>query len=342
MNASKNKILVSALEPSANLHLEEILRHEAFEIIGIFDERFGTPLYSSREFSVMGFIDVLPKIAKAKEAIAELAFLSQNVDKVLLIDAPSFNLPLAKAIKKINPKCVIIYYILPKVWAWKKRRIRTVKKYVDKTAYIFPFEKEYWGDGYVGNPLLDELTEFREEKETGVIAFLAGSRKSEVLSLMPIFRELAQKIEKKALLVIPPSLKENKELYGDISGFELCYNTSLALQKSDFAYICSGTATLEAAIVGTPFVLIYKARALEYFIAKQLVKLRYVGLANILFEKEGLDAFHTEYLQTFDVPTLLQESSYTRLEEFQKKSRKIREILAHGSSEKVVALLKEK
>ena len=94
------KILISSLEPSANLHLAEILKKEKFEIVGIFDESFGTPLYSSKEFSVMGFLDVLPKIFKAKEAIKELAFLSKDCDKVLLIDAPSFNIPLAKEIKK--------------------------------------------------------------------------------------------------------------------------------------------------------------------------------------------------------------------------------------------------
>ena len=153
------KILVSSLEPSANLHLGEILKEEKFEIVGIFDEKFGTPLYGSREFAVMGFIDVIPKILKAKEAIKNLANLSKECDKVLLIDGPSFNLPLAKEIKKVNPSIEIIYYILPKVWAWKKGRIKTVNKYVDKKAYIFPFEEEFWGKGYVGNPLLDEIKE---------------------------------------------------------------------------------------------------------------------------------------------------------------------------------------
>jgi len=334
------KILVSSLEPSANLHLGEILKKEKFEIVGIFDEKFGKPLYSSKEFSVMGFIDVLPKILKAKEAIKELAFLSKSCDKVLLIDGPSFNIPLAKEIKKVNPNIEIIYYILPKVWAWKKGRIKTINKYIDKKAYIFPFEKEYWGEGYVGNPLLDEITTFRDEKIYNQVAFLAGSRKSEIKSLMPIFREIAQQIDVKKVLVVPKIYENNMDIYGDISDFEISFDTHKTLLKSDFAYICSGTATLEAAIIGTPFVLMYKAREIEYLIAKMFVKLNYVGLANIIFEKEGLEAFHKEYLQKFNINELLEDYKTSNLQKWLQKSKKIREILKFGSSENVIKLLK--
>jgi len=334
------KILVSSLEPSANLHLGEILKKEKFEIVGIFDEKFGKPLYSSKEFSVMGFIDVIPKILKAKEAIKELAFLSKDCDKVLLIDGPSFNIPLAKEIKKINPNIEIIYYILPKVWAWKKGRIKTINKYIDKKAYIFPFEKEYWVDTYVGNPLLDEITTFRDNKTYNQVAFLAGSRKSEIKSLMPIFRELAKKVNTKKVLVVPKIYENNMGIYGDISDFEISYETHTTLLKSDFAYICSGTATLEAAIIGTPFVLMYKARKIEYFIAKMFVKLNYVGLANIIFEKEGLDKFHKEYLQEFDIDELINDYQTSNLTNWLKKSQKIRDILKFGSSDNVIKLLK--
>jgi hypothetical protein len=102
------KLLVSALEPSANLHLEPILNAlEKCELYGIFDERFGKPLMPSRAFSIMGFLDALPKIRKAKKAIKIMARMSFFVDKVLLIDSPAFNLPLAKAIKTINPNVEI-------------------------------------------------------------------------------------------------------------------------------------------------------------------------------------------------------------------------------------------
>ena len=335
------KLLVSALEPSANLHLREILKVGKFEIRGIFDEEFGEPVYSSKEFSVMGFFDVLPKIFKAKKAIKELALLSKNCDKVLLIDAPSFNIPLAKEIKNINPNIEIIYYILPKVWAWKSGRIKTINQYIDKKAYIFPFEKEIWKDGYyVGNPLLDEIKEFRDEKLYGNIAFLAGSRKSEIKSLMPIFRELSKKIDKNSILVVPKIYKNSvNEIYGDVSGFEIIFDTRKALLKSDFAYICSGTATLESAIIGVPFVLMYKARYLEYLIAKSFVKLDFVGLANIIFQKAGKAQFHNEYLQDFDIHILLEEYQISSLKEAKQKREELLEILKFGSRDNILKII---
>lgn len=336
------KLLVSAIEPSANLHLKEILKREDFEIIGVFDKSLGEPIVDSNEFNVMGFFDIVPKISLAKKTINKLALLSKEVDKVLLIDAPSFNLRVAKEIKKINPDVEIIYYILPKIWAWKKRRLKEINKFIDKKAYIFPFEKEYYKDGiYVGNPLLDEINEFRDDKEYNNVAFLPGSRRSEINFLMPVFRELAKKIDKKPLLVVPKIYKKNIEsIYGNVKDFDIIFDTKKALLKSDFAYICSGTATLESAIIGVPFVLMYKARWIEYLIAKSLVKLNYVGLANIIFEKENLGEFHKEYLQSFDIDKLIADYKNANLKEFLDKSKKLREILKYPSAKNIIKLIK--
>ena len=337
------KILVSAIEPSANLHLKEIIKGcKECEFVGIFDKKLGSSI-DSNQFNVMGFLDVLPKIKLAKETIEKLSEEAKNADKVLLIDAPSFNLRLAKKIKEKYPKKEIIYYILPKVWAWKKGRIRDVNKYVDKKAYIFPFEREIWRDGiYVGNPLLDEIKEYRDKKIYKNIAFLPGSRISEINSLMPIFRKVASKIDVNKLLVVPYIYKDRiLEIYGDVSDFEIVYDTKRALLRSDFAYICSGTATLEAAIIGTPFVLMYKARWIEYIIAKMLVRLNYVGLANIIFEKENLKEFHKEYLQTFDIDKLIEDYKNSSIDEFRNKSKKLREILKFGSNLNLINILKD-
>jgi len=336
------KILVSAIEPSANLHLREILKRlDGYKIEGIYDKELGNPIIDSNEFNVMGFLDVLPKVKLGKEAIEKLAKMSKEVNKVLLIDAPSFNLRVAKKIKSLNPEVEIIYYILPKVWAWKKGRIKEVNKYVDKKAYIFPFEKEIWKDGiYVGNPILDEIKEFRDEKEKGYVAFLPGSRKSEIKHLMPIFKKLVKKIDKKPFLVIPKIYKNKlDEIYGNVKEFEIVFDTKKALLNSDFAYVCSGTATLEAGIIGVPFVLMYKTRWIEYLIAKSLVKLNYVGLCNIIFEREGLGEFHKEFLQVFDEKELLKEYKRANLEEFRSKAKMLRMILKFGSADNVAKLL---
>ncbi len=336
------KLLISALEPSANLHLKPILNNlHDIKICGIFDKSFGDPLYPSDEFSVMGIVDVIPKIFKAKEAIFELAYLSKDSDVALLIDSPAFNIPLAKAIKKANPNIKIIYYILPKVWVWKKDRVKLVERYCDVLASIFPFELQFYKSAkYVGNPLLDQITYTKDINKTyNSVAFLPGSRKSEIKSLMPIFKEVAKEIDKKKLLVIPPFFTQEKikKLYGDIDDFTLVYNTHSALYESDFAFICSGTATLEAALIGTPFVLSYKAKRLDFFLAKMFIKLKYAGLANIIFDFEKKDKLHTELLQnSVTVKNLLHEYQNFDPKKFHVASKELHQILQHGSAKNII------
>ncbi len=297
------KLLVSALEPSANLHLQNLLTQtKGMELRGIFDEKFGEPLISPKEFSVMGFVDAIKKVFAAKKAINALVKEAAECDKALLIDAPAFNLPLAKAIKKAYPNKEIIYYILPKVWAWKKGRIATIERYTDAQAYIFPFEKMFWHKGvYVGNPLMEEIKEKKmEPTHSNITAFLPGSRKGEITKLMPIFREVAIKIDGIKLLAIPPFFDDTQisELYGDTSGFEIVKDAKYALFEASKAVICSGTATLEASIIGTPTLLVYKAKPIDYWIAKKFVtSLKHIGLANIIADFEGVGEIHPELLQ---------------------------------------------
>ena len=339
------KLLISALEPSANLHLAPILEElpEA-QISGIFDPKFGDPLYASSEFSVMGFLDVLPRIFKAKEAILEMVFLARDVDTVLLIDSPAFNLPLAKAIKKAYPDKKIVYYILPKVWAWNRKRVKKVEAYVDVQASIFPFEKQFYSHAtYVGNPLLDEISAVHDpSRDYHRTAFLPGSRRGEIRKLMPVFREVAAQIEGAKTVVVPSFFKgrDLEALYGDLSGFEISYDMQKSVSESDFAFICSGTATLEAALIGTPFVLAYKAKALDYFIGSRLVKLNHVGLANIIMDFEGGEEVHREFLQNaVTAENLLEAYRNFDKERFSQNAKRLREILAHGSAKNVVNLL---
>ena len=336
------KLLVSALEPSSNLHLKHILPHLDCELCGIFDKDLGPAIYDFREFSVMGIFDILPKIFKAKEAINELVFLAKDSDKILLIDAPAFNLPLAKAIKKSYPNKEVIYYILPKVWVWKKHRVRLVEKYVDKIVSIFPFEKKYYKNSlYFGNPLLDEIKYFKEKLSVNnKIAFLPGSRKKEIKYLMPIYKELRKNKKEESLLVIPPFFDDSsiKELYGDISSFTVLRDARQALYESDFAYVCSGTATLEAALIGTPFVLVYKISALEFFLANLLINFKQAGLANIIFSYSGLGLFHQEFLQgdcTFE--KLLNVN--VDKEDFLARSKILRNLLEKGGLKDLAKLI---
>ncbi len=326
------KILVSALEESANVHLEKILKYNKnheLEIIGLFDERLGNPLVSSKEFNVMGIFAIFPKIFIAKKTLNKLVELAKDVSKVLLIDSPAFNLPLAKALKIKYPSIKIYYYILPKVWAWKSSRIKFVDKYIDYQISIFPFEKQYFKNSiYFGNPSVEDIpVTFNQLGDE--VAFLAGSRKSEIKFHMPIFRELAKFIPNKKLLLIPKNLINNLEIYGDISQFEIRTSGIIeTMKESRFAFVCSGTATLETALTGVPFLLLYKTNKLEFLIAKKFVKIERVGLANIIFRKYGLNIdFHKEFLQEFKIEDLLNELESSSQEKFYQNSQLLRKIL---------------
>ncbi len=340
------KLLLSILEPSGNLHVEPILDAlENYELFGIFDEKFGKPLLPSSAFSIMGFVDAIPKIRLAKKTIKEMVQLSFKVDKVLLIDSPAFNLPLAKAIKEANPKVQIIYYILPQVWAWKAKRVAKVEKYCDVLASILPFEQQFYNKAtYVGHPLLDEISKYKDSYQPSeYICYLPGSRKSEIQKLMPIYKEVAKKIAKKNILVIPPHFSDEKieEIYGDISEFEISKDTHESFLKSEFAFVCSGTATLEASLIGVPLVLAYKAKALDAFIARRFVKLSHVGLANIIFDFAKIEPLHVELLQDdVTVENLLKEYKKIDKKEFFENSKKLHKLLKYGSRDSMIKLIR--
>jgi len=343
------KILVSALETSSNLHLKELKKYlsNGVEFIGIFDKELGSPNYDISQMAIMGFVDAIKRLPFFLNLKNEMVTLAANVDKVLLMDNSGFNLPLAKAIKKRYPQKEIIYYILPQAWAWKKKRIPVIEETCDKLLSILPFEKDFYSHKekitYVGHPLLDEIKTFKNElSSNGKIAFMPGSRKGEISKLMPIFKEVAKQINKEAILIIPPHFTKEyiDETYGNISGFTITTNTHKTLEEADFAFICSCTTTLEAAIIGTPFVLSYIAKPLDYFIAKNLVKIKYIGLANIFFEKMGKEQIHKELIQEMvTTKNLLKEYKNMDKNNFLNNSELLRQYLQNGSSYNVAQIL---
>ncbi len=343
------KIVVSALEKSANVHLKEVLKHIDCKIYGIFDKTLGEPIIDLQSISVMGFADVFKKIPLFYELQNEMVSLAKDADKILLIDSSGFNLPLAKKIKKRYPNTQIIYYILPQAWAWRRGRIKELEKYVDRLCSILPFEKEYYSKNapieYVGHPLLDEIKEFKTSlTKSDFITFMPGSRRGEIKRLMPVFKEVRKELNKEALLVIPPHFSDNdiEEIYGDLEDFTITKEPHKALMKSEFAFICSGTATLESALIGTPLILAYIAKPIDYFIAKTLVNLDYVGLANIFMNDLLNETIHPEFIQNeVSSKNLLEAYENFDKKEFFKKSLLLREYLKHGSSKRVAQILKE-
>ncbi len=343
------KLLVSALEPSSNLHLKEVLKYtQEVELVGIFDNSLGKPLYDISAMAVIGVVDALKKIRWAYKAMDEMVALARDVDKILLMDSSAFNLPLAKKLKTAYPDKEIIYYILPQIWASRPKRAKKLERYCDKLLGILPFEVDYYPQGkaeYIGHPLLDEIDLHRVEVETkNVITFMPGSRKSEITRLMPIFLELRRKLgsEIHPLLVIPPAFSRDKiaHLYKGNREFEVVRDTHEALRRSAFAFICSGTATLEAALIGTPFTLAYIAKKVDFFIGTKLFGISQVGLANIILTKYNGTILHNELLQDeVTVDNLLKEYYHTDKDRFAKKAEELREYLGHGSSQNVANII---
>jgi len=346
------KLLVSALEHSANVHLTSLTKEFKgdVELIGIFDKNLGKPIVDLQSLAIMGIVDALKKLRYFFKLADEMVLLAKDADKVLLIDSSGFNLPLAKKIKKKYPDKEIIYYILPQAWAWKKKRIPVLARTIDKLASILPFEPSYYPDDapieYVGHPLLDQITEFKNELNAEVkkVAFMPGSRKGEIKKLMPIYLELIEALDVEATLIIPKhfSQEEVSELYGDIQHINISHEAHKTLLASDFAFICSGTATLEAAIIGVPFILTYIAKPLDFFIGAKLFKIKDVGLSNIMFKKFKGESIHPEFLQenVTKEKLLFSYEKYNR-ELFLTHAKELREYLVSGSSAKVAKLIED-
>lgn len=344
------KLLVSALETSSNIHLKELVKHlpSSVQLHGIFDKSIGEPDYDLTELAVMGFVDALKRLPFFLGLITKMVELAKDVDKILLMDSSGFNLPLAKKIKKRYPKKEIIYYILPQAWAWKKGRIPKIEKYCDVLCSILPFEKEYYSQkekiSYVGHPLLDEIKKFKDSKtQSDKIVFMPGSRKTEIQNLMPLYKGLLKKLTgKEAVLVIPSHFTKEfiEKNYGNISMFTLSNEPYKALYEAEFAFICSGTATLESSLIGTPLVLSYIAKPFDFFIGKLFVKLDYIGLANIFFQKQKKSPLHIELLQDeVTIENLYSAYINTNQNLFIEGSTQLRKYLEHGSSKKVANII---
>lgn len=267
-----------------------------------------------KELAVMGFFDVLKKLPKFV-ALKELILKKIKTEKpsaIILVDFSGFNLRLAKTINKSIP---VIYYISPQVWASRSGRLKTIRKYVSKMIVLFPFEKEFYrrhgiNVEYVGHPLLDIvkpgaprsefLSRFGFSDKKLTIALLPGSRKSEIKNLLPVMRKTAALINQKAsgtqfLIVKSPHLTlplYEEALRNAHFNFKIIDGKTYdCLNASDFALVCSGTATLETAILKKPFLIVYRMNLLNYLLYRPQIRLPYIGLVNIVMGKKIIPEF---------------------------------------------------
>ncbi len=306
-----------------------------------------------KETAIMGFVEVLTHFNKIARNMKDCKqdILNYNPDVLILIDYPGFNFRMAEFAKDKGIK--VFYYIAPKVWAWKEKRVHKLQKFVDKLFIIFPFEIEYfkkWNIDaiYRGNPLLDSVDNYPRATETKkefctrckldpqkpIIALLAGSRKGEISYLLPRMAEVS-KYYPDHQFVLAGAPATEKEIYTSIlnkynikvydantlpadnnslpdsnnsknlSGYMklLKGETYSILRHAQAAIISSGTASLEAALIGTPQVVCYGGNEISYQIAKHLVKLKYISLANLIMDAQ----LFKELIQHECTPALIME-----------------------------------
>ena len=255
-----------------------------------------------KTYSYMGFLEVLLNIITVVKNyfFCRKDILKYNPDAIIYIDFPGFNLPIAGWAKKNN--FVNHFYISPQIWAWKEKRIKKIKKFIDKMYVILPFEKDYYEKrgvevDYVGHPLLDEITKSDSNnlKKDKVIALLPGSRDQEINKILPKMLSVVKYFKEfKFVICAAPSQEKSKydKYLKKINSekTEVVFDQTYSiLKKSSAALVASGTATLETALLNVPQVVCYKSSWISYRIGKYLVKnLKFISLVNLILNREAV------------------------------------------------------
>lgn len=306
--------LIIAGEASGDLHGASLVKaiRRAEPDIGLFGvggermkaEGFET-LFHINQMAFLGFGEVvkhIPYILRVQKKLLSEA-KARNIDAVVLIDYPGFNLNIAKKFKKLGIR--VIYYIAPQIWAWGQKRVKKLKERTDTVLAVFPFEEKFFREKgvnvkFVGNPLAERISEysfmpegdFREkwgiDSKKEILAVLPGSRKHEVELLLRPALEAAFKIAEKFgfQIVVGCAGTIGEDLIREISpgsGYTIIKGYEFEIKKyARFGIVKSGTSTMESALLGMPMVIIYKTSSLTYQIGKRLIKIGNLGMVNII------------------------------------------------------------
>lgn len=311
------KIYVIAGEASGDLHGSNLIKNlkaltkEPLEIYGVGGDKIretgAQEFFDLAHFHVTGFTDALKRLPQYKKAAVTILEKIKRVrpDLVVLIDNPGFNLHIAQKINALG--IPIVYYIAPQIWAWAPKRILKIKRYVKKVLVVFEFEKKIYEDQgipveWVGHPLKDLLgssgrqATSRNEgiapnKNGFLVSLLPGSRKGELKMLFSVFLKAAKILSGKLpsisfALIKAPTLPKAyyqrllKDCTVNMSLVE--ENAYEVIRSSQLAIACSGTATLECALLGTPMIISNRGSFITYLAAKTLIKIPYLGLPNLI------------------------------------------------------------
>ncbi|MEW5773174.1 MAG: lipid-A-disaccharide synthase [Thermodesulfobacteriota bacterium] len=300
----------------------------------------------TEELSVMGFTEVLARIGSITLLLRRLKanLAAARPDVVVLIDAPAFNFRVARMANELS--IPVVYYISPKLWAWRQGRAKFIKEHVDRMVCIFPFEKEFYARfevqaDYVGHPLLSELTRPEldairpDPKRIGV---LPGSRRGEVTALTPVFGQTAEALydrddELRFAAVAAPGVAEKtlRGLWPRHVPLEVldARDRYAHMRECGFLLAASGTVSMESALLGVPTIVAYRLSPLTFFLAKRFVKVKYVSLPNIILDQPVFP----EYLQNQATPANLAAQARdwldhpSRLEDIRRTLAPLRDIL---------------
>ncbi|MFD2570601.1 lipid-A-disaccharide synthase [Spirosoma soli] len=257
-----------------------------------------------RDMAFMGFLEVVKNLGTIRKIMNECQadLLANRPDALILIDYAGFNLRMARFAKKHGIR--VFYYISPKVWAWNQRRALKIKANVDRLFTILPFETDFFATydynvEYVGNPLLDALAEFKPDAsfrrklgidERPVIALLPGSRRQEIIAILPTMLAATRQFPGYQFVVgtvsnLPDALYDS--LFADHADIKRVSDAAYdLLHISTAALVTSGTATLETALLNVPQVVCYKTTFVSYAIAKRLIAVPFISLVNLIADRE--------------------------------------------------------
>lgn len=308
------KYFIIAGEASGDLHgsnLMKALREKdpQARFVGLGGDKMRTEgcdiKVDYREMAYMGIVAVLANIHKVKRNLstARQALLQEKPDVLILIDYPSFNLRIAKFCHEQLPNTRIIYYIPPKIWAWKEWRVHKIAQYADEILGIFPFEPAFYAKHgytcrYVGNPTSDCIREWKEQHageqspiHKPTIALLPGSRPSEISHCLPVMLAAAREVAEQDYQIIvgaAPGIDDAFYL-PYLNNEQLTRDAYTTLAQARAAVVNSGTATLETALIGCPQTAVYHvagSKYLEWLIKPIIFKIKYFTLVNIIANKE--------------------------------------------------------
>jgi lipid-A-disaccharide synthase len=306
--------MISCGEPSGDLYagalaVEIRRRQPDAAIFGLGGQRMmaggGELIADYRGLSVTGLVEalrVLPKSLSTLSRLAEAA-RTEKPDAIVLIDFPDFNFRLAAVMKKLGVP--IVYYISPQLWAWRRSRIKVMKRLADQVLVIFPFEEQIYRDAgvpvqFVGHPLVDLaraqepkdsfLREIGTEPDRPIVALLPGSRPNEVERLLPIVRDAVSIIRARVpqaqfVIARAPSLDDrlfSRTQWRGVPPVEVLARTDDVLAISDVAITASGTATVQAALHGRPMVVVYRLSPLTYRLGRRFLLMENVAMVNLI------------------------------------------------------------